>query len=267
MSLDSSNAASKPSGRPDLSLVIPCYNEEDAIRNTADRLITAFRQQNVHLELVLVDNGSTDRTGEIIDELIAEGWPVAKAVVEVNEGYGKGILQGLPSCRADLIGFMCADEQVEAQDVVKLYHIAAKARTPKLFKVRRRFRLEGPLRRIVSASYNLLANTLFGELGTMDINANPKILYREHLEAMELESKDWFLDAEVIVKAKRMGLSTFEMNVFSQMRAEGVSNVRPATCWEFMVNLIRYRLKERHMETRAKADALPVKTHTAVSGK
>lgn len=229
---------------PDLSLVLPCYNEEALVRQTATRLIDAFRAAGIDLELVLVDNGSSDATGEIIDEMVAEGLPVVKAAVEVNQGYGLGVLTGLRCSRGRFVGFMCVDDQVHPHDVVRLYEVAAKAKTPKLFKVRRRFRLDGRFRRIVSFAYNMLATLLFGNLGSTDLNANPKILPRAHLEAMKLSSKDWFLDAEVMIKAKRMGLPVYEMNVFALMRAEGVSHVRPATCLEFLRNLVHYRFGE-----------------------
>ena len=76
--------------RPQVSWSIPCYNEEEVLRSTVTRLAAVFVADGVDVELVLVDNGSTDRTGEIIDELIAEGLPITKVVVETNIGYGNG---------------------------------------------------------------------------------------------------------------------------------------------------------------------------------
>ena len=224
-----------------LSLAVPCYNEEDSLRNTATRLVQAFRERHLGLELVLVDNGSSDRTGQIIDELIREGLPVLKETVTVNQGYGYGVLRGLARCRAPFVGFICADGQVDAVDVAKLFEIAAQSKTPKLVKVRRRFRMDGLVRKIVSIGYNGFANVLFGGLGTIDINGNPKIFPRAFYERMNLGSRDWFLDAEVMIKAKRLGLPVFEVNVLGQMRDGGTSNVRPSTVWEFMVNLARAR--------------------------
>jgi len=224
-----------------LSLAVPCYNEEDSIRNTATRLVQAFRDRGLVLELVLVDNGSSDRTGQIIDELVREGLPVTKEVVAVNQGYGYGVLRGLARCKAPFVGFICADGQVEAMDVAKLFEIAAKAKSPKLVKVRRRFRMDGFVRKIVSIGYNGFANVLFGGLGTIDINGNPKIFPRAYYERMNLQSRDWFLDAEVMIKARRLGLPVFEVNVLGQMREGGTSNVRGSTIWEFLVNLARAR--------------------------
>jgi glycosyltransferase involved in cell wall biosynthesis len=85
---------SKKLEKPELSLVIPCYNEQDAIQNTALRLIESFHNKDIDIELVLVDNGSTDDTGNIIDDLIAKGFEVVKERIQVNQGYGHGILRG-----------------------------------------------------------------------------------------------------------------------------------------------------------------------------
>jgi hypothetical protein len=75
----------------------------------------------------------------------------------------------------------------------------------------------------------------------MDINANPKILPRSYLQRMNLESKDWFIDIELTIKAKRMGLRVFETNVFAQMNPGRTSKVRAVTCWEFARNLLKFR--------------------------
>jgi glycosyltransferase involved in cell wall biosynthesis len=251
----------KISGQPELSLVVPCYNEADVIRNTATRLIKVFREREVNFELVLVDNGSKDGTGEIIDQMVEEGLPVVKVRIQVNEGYGNGVLEGLRVCQGKLVGFVCADGQVEAHDVGKVYDIAAHARSPLLVKVRRRFRMDGIARKIVSIIYNVMTVLLFGNLSSIDLNGNPKILPREYLERMNLQSKDWFLDAEVMIKAKKLSLNVFEMNVIAQMREGGKSNVRGSTIREFLLNLYRYRFNINgvmDMETQRQPEQKPL---------
>jgi glycosyltransferase involved in cell wall biosynthesis len=240
---------------PDLSLVLPCYNEADVIRNTTSRLIKAFRDNDVNLELVLVDNGSQDETGEIIDHMIAEGNPIIKETVKVNQGYGNGILHGLKSCKGKFVGFMVADGQVDAHDVYKIYDIANSAKSPYLVKVRRRFRMDGLIRKVVSIIYNMVTVILFGGLGSIDINGNPKIFPRQYLEQMQLQSKDWFLDAEVMIKAKQLKLNVYEMNVFAQMREGGKSNVKPSTIREFILNLWRFRFTLNKLQPGVTAPA------------
>jgi glycosyltransferase involved in cell wall biosynthesis len=227
---------------PDLSLALPCYNEQQCIRSTATHLIDAFRQKHIDIQLVLVDNGSTDDTGAIIDGLIAEGLPVVKRHVVRNQGYGYGVQTGLDACAGRFVGFICADEQVAAADVVRVYEAAARSERPSLAKVRRRFRQDGMKRKVVSVFYNLAANIVFCWLRTIDVNGNPKIFPRAYLEPMQLQSGDWFLDTEVMLKAKRLGLAVVEMNVKAQMRHAGVSHVRPSAIWEFFVNLWRWRM-------------------------
>ena len=235
-----------PSGRisgPDLSLAIPCYNESAVVKTTVRDLVEAFGRSDTSIELVLVDNGSTDDTGAIIDGLVAEGHPIVKREVAINEGYGNGVLVGLASCTGRTVGFICADGQVDARDVVKLYEAVARSSTPKLAKVRRRFRMDGAKRKVVSIIYNGFANVVFMGLQSIDINGNPKIFPREYLERMDLRSTDWFLDAEVMLRAKQLGLPVFEMNVFAQMRPDGESHVRSSTIWEFILNLLRWRFR------------------------
>lgn len=227
---------------PALSLVVPCFNEAAVIRETATRLAHEFERAGVDLELILVDNGSSDATGEIIRALADEGCPVVPRTVEVNRGYGHGILNGLEAARGELVGFTCADGQVDASDVVLVYQIAIGGNVPRLAKVRRRFRMDGAVRKVVSILYNLGTNLLFGGLGTLDINGNPKIWPRELSSKMNLRSRDWFLDAEVILRAKELGVEIYELNVLARRRPGGSSSVGAATCLEFVRNLLVYRL-------------------------
>lgn len=227
---------------PELSLIMPCYNEEAAIGHTIPKLLAAFRSAGHRLELVAVDNGSGDRTGEVIRRLAEDEPWIVPHRVEVNEGYGHGVLQGLTRCRAPWVGTVAADGQVDAEDIVRLYESAAATDGEVLAKVRRRFRMDGLRRKLVSIAYNLLVRLLWPRLTSLDINGNPKILRREVLLAMELKSKGWLLDPEMMIKAHYMGLRVLEFNAFARMRGTGLSHVRAGTCWEFLTHLVRYRL-------------------------
>jgi glycosyltransferase involved in cell wall biosynthesis len=229
------------SRKPDLSLVMPCYNEQHAVGYTIGKLLAAFQKTGYHLEIVAVDNGSGDRTGEILRALAQRNHSVVPVRVEINQGYGYGILQGLPYCTAPWVGHIPADGQVDAEDVVRLYEVAASTAGDVVAKVRRRFRMDGLRRKIVSVSYNALVRLLWPGLGSIDVNGCPKILPRSVVLAMGLKSKDWFLDPEIMIKAHHMGLRVLELNVFARMRGHGLSHVHTSTCWEFLRNLLKYR--------------------------
>ncbi|SHJ63836.1 glycosyltransferase family 2 protein [Cycloclasticus pugetii] len=81
----------KQNTAPDLSMVMPCYNEEEILRYTLEKLVSSFNNSNYQLELIAVDNGSSDLTGDIIQELAEEYPAITPLRVDVNNGYGNGM--------------------------------------------------------------------------------------------------------------------------------------------------------------------------------
>jgi dolichol-phosphate mannosyltransferase len=225
----------------EISFVIPAYNEAGGVGPTVDRLFAAFAAAGYRLQVVAVNNGSTDRTGEVLRELQARHPGLLVHTVPVNQGYGNGILEGIPMAAAEWVGMIPADGQVDAEDVVRLYEAALATDGQVVAKVRRRFRLDGFMRKVVSVGYNLMVLVLWPGIGTLDMNGSPKLLRRDALRAMSLTSRQWFLDPELMIKAHYMGLRVLEVNVFARMRGTGLSHVRPSTVWEFLVELLRYR--------------------------
>lgn len=226
---------------PEVSVVMPCYNEEQCLPTTAPALANAFLTAGIAVEVVLVDNGSRDRTGAIIDELIEAGYPITKVTIAVNRGYGDGIVRGLEACRAPIIGYLCADGQVSPEDAVMSYRLMAGREERVLTKVRRRFRRDNYKRKIVSIIYNGLMLGTFGWLGAIDINGSPKFFSRKRFEDMRLQSTDWFLDPELILKAKGLGMRVIEVDVEGHARHGGASHVKRQTMVEFLKNIWRYR--------------------------
>lgn len=241
---------SEMQGPPDISLVMPCYNEEAIVGQTIRRTIMAFRAAGHRLELVAVDNGSRDRTGEIIQEYVDAGHRVVRVRVEQNQGYGFGILSGIPRCTAPWIGFIPADSQVDAHETVHLFEEALACEEPVLAKARRRFRMDGFTRKVVSVSFNGLFRTLWPRIRSFDINGLPKIMPREVVRRMELSSRDWFLDPEIMIKSYYLGVRCIEYSVFARMRSRGLSHVNAGTCVNFFAGLIRYRFSSELSEWR-----------------
>ena len=105
--------------RPRLSIVVPCYNEEKNIPLIVERF-QAVLKGAADAELILVDNGSRDGTGEAIDREMARYiLPCARKVtVETNIGYGFGILSGLRAARGEVLAWTHADLQTDPQDVL-----------------------------------------------------------------------------------------------------------------------------------------------------
>lgn len=244
--------------KPVLSLVMPCYNEQSVLKYSIPRVLESFEKQGYTIELVAVDNGSWDRTGEIIQDFAARNPAVVYHRVEKNRGFGFGVLAGIGRATAPWVGMIAADGQVDAEDVVRLFEAAVTCDVPVLGKVRRRFRMDGFRRKIISIGYNSFVRVMWPKLQSIDINGNPRLLPRDALLAMNLKSHDWFLDPEMMIKSHYMGLRILELNVFARMRGAGLSHVRATTCWEFFRNLVGYRFSSAwHREIGSYAGQAP----------
>ena len=230
---------------PALSLIMPCYNEEAVIGYTIPRLVQAFENSGFELQLVACNNGSSDRTGELIRGYIAEGYPIVLKHIEINRGYGNGILESAPLCTGEWIGIIPADGQVDAEDVVRVFESVSRSDGRVLGKVFRRFRLDGAWRVFVSRFYNLFMLALWPGIGSHDVNGSPKIMHRSVFEAMRLESRNWLLDPEIMIKAAYMGIKVIEMNAFSRMREQGQSHVEVMTIWSFIAVLLSFRFGKK----------------------
>jgi glycosyltransferase involved in cell wall biosynthesis len=220
---------------------MPCYNEEAIVAQTIRRTLAAFDEAELQVELVAVDNGSRDKTLAIIREFAAKDPRVIPVQVEVNQGYGFGILSGLPHATGEWIGLIPADAQVDAADTVHLYLEALACEEPVIAKARRRFRMDGFIRKVISVAYNSLFRVLWPAVASFDINGLPKIMPRDVARRMQLSSRDWFLDPEIMIKSYYLGVRCIEYNVFARMRSRGLSHVNASTCVNFFSGLMRYR--------------------------
>lgn len=227
----------------ELTLVVPCYNEGDVVERTAPPLLAALATVVDRCELVLVDNGSTDHTGDAIARLCAADPRFRPAKVEVNRGYGLGVLTGYRAARGQCVGHIPADGPVAPEDVARLGRLAVD-RGPGTFVTAVRLdRADTWVRRNVSRTYNGLFRLLFGTY-TRDINGTPKFIDRGDWDRMRVRSEDYFLEAEMMIKARRMGLDTVAVEVVSLHRPGGRSKVSARlirVCFEFVRNLVRAR--------------------------
>jgi len=228
---------STPALRPQLSLVLPMYNESaNAVPVSLD-LLTVFREACVDLELVLVNNGSRDDTGEQLAGLAVANREVKVVTVEVNQGFGWGVICGLWAARGVAVGHMGGDGQVAATDVLRAFRRYQQGDAD-LVKVTRVVRGDGWNRILITKIYNILFRLLFG-LPSNDVNGTPKIFRRDLLPALSLESKDWFLDAEIYQKIGMKG-RVAEVPIEFRPRSAGRSHVRASTLGEFLRNMFRF---------------------------
>jgi dolichol-phosphate mannosyltransferase len=135
------------------------------------------------------------------------------------------------------------DAQNPPDDVLRMYRLMVGGGQA-VMKGRRVTRLDSTYRRVISGVFNLLFRLLFGTKGIWDINGKPKGLRRDAYEKMRLESDDWFVDAEIVLAARRLGIAVGEMPV-TFLPSERSSFVRFAAIGEFIANMASFRFRGR----------------------
>ena len=222
----------------DLSVVIPVFNEEACIRGTVVEIVEHLKQCGISHELIAVNNGSTDGTGRILDELRLEQSSLIVVPLAVNDGYGGGILAGWRRSRGRVIGFTCADGEVDANDIVTLFRVLDAGKLD-LCKGKRIHRRDGLFRTVISFGYHILVGLLF-RIHITDVNGYPVLMRRESLAALDLQQRNWVFNLEVLFGARNLGLTIAEVDVEHRPRAGGRSHVRWYFPFVFLWQLLVY---------------------------
>jgi glycosyltransferase involved in cell wall biosynthesis len=220
----------------EVSLVALFYNEEASVENVIRDGHRVLKQMGVGFEIVAVQNGSLDRTPEILARLKQEIEELRILVIPENQGAGYGALQGLYSARGNDVVGVSGDGQVDLDLIPKMYELKRQCGGDIAYG-RRTSRPDGFVRAFVSRSYNLLMRWVFG-LQSKDVNGPPKVISRPVLEAMQLKSTNQFLECEMMLKAQRMGLTICSIDVEFRAREGGKSSIGFSDCWDYLRSLL-----------------------------
>lgn len=225
---------------PDLSLVVPLYNEEGNIPAMVRDVRDSLNRESFTWELILVDNGSNDGTARLIADCVGAHSSVRRVDIPCNLGYGWGVITGLKAARGKYVGWSDGDNQVPSAVIVSAYKRAIAESLDVCVGNPRRSRASFS-RRVVSSAYIVSFNLLFLSRFRA-INGKPKIMKRGVYDSLRLDSKDWFIDAEVMIKARKLRLKTGFVNFELRPREKGESHIRLRTLFEFVCNLLHRRL-------------------------
>jgi glycosyltransferase involved in cell wall biosynthesis len=174
------------------------------------------------VEVIIVDNGSTDNTAEILaSELARPEHAFARGVtVEVNQGYGFGIMSGVRAANGEVIAWTHADMQTDPKDVLDGYEkLLAEGDTQKvILKGRRQNR--AALDEFFTWGMAVISSAALGAR-LEDINAQPKMFHRSFLEHLENPPDDFSLDLFLLFQAQRKGFKILEQSVIFADRMHG----------------------------------------------
>jgi uncharacterized protein (DUF362 family)/Pyruvate/2-oxoacid:ferredoxin oxidoreductase delta subunit len=213
----------RPTRRKSISVFFPALNEEGSVERLTRDFLDLLQPMFEQGEVIIVDDGSTDRTGGIADRLAEEndGW-VRVIHHKTSKGYGNALKAGFEAARYDLVFFTDGDYQFDIQDLrralplIDQYDIV----------VGYRYNRQDPRHRLVlSRGYNLLIRFLLG-VKLRDIDCSFKLFRRSAVDKIPIESVGYFVDTEIMVRGKEQGLSIKEIPVRHLPRTSGVSKIR-----------------------------------------
>ena len=207
-----------------ISAVLPAYNEEDNIETAVERLTATLCSLELRdWEVIVVDDGSVDRTGEIAGRLAAAD-PLHVRVFhhKPNRGYAEALKTGFTNARCQLIFFTDSDLQFDVGEIKSMLPIIEEADIVCGFRI---YRFDPLTRLVLSWGFNLLVRIMF-RIGVRDIDCAFKLFRREVFDKVTIESKKFFVNAEVLAKARHFGFRLVEIGVRHYPRTAGSSTVR-----------------------------------------
>lgn len=223
-----------------LSIVIPCYNEAENIPLLLERFAAVMEAKEV--EVVLVNNGSTDHTAEVLEALLPK-YPFARTVlVKKNQGYGYGILQGLAACKAAYVGWIHADMQTDPADVIRALELVEQQSEPVYIKGRRKGR--PLLDRFFTNGMSLFESCYLG-VKLSDINAQPNVFPIGFYQSWENPPHDFSLDLYALYLARKQKIKLLRFAVGFPERVYGTSkwNTGLQAKWKFIKRTIAFSVK------------------------
>jgi glycosyltransferase involved in cell wall biosynthesis len=209
--------------RPRLTFFFPAYNEEENIAETVRRAIDEIGPLvDGSIEVLAVDDGSTDRTREI-GEALAAADPRVRVFSQRNRGYGGALRAGFANARGELISFSDGDLQFDLREMSRLLDRLADERRPVDAVIGYRLKRRDPPHRILIAkTYNAIVSVLFG-LRVRDIDCAMKLFRREVFGGLPLTTDSPFLSAELLIKLKARGERIAQVGVTHYPRAAGTN--------------------------------------------
>jgi glycosyltransferase involved in cell wall biosynthesis len=208
--------------RPQLTFFFPAFNEEENVESTVARALTEIGPMVDSLEVLIVDDGSTDRTPQLADALVAAE-PRVRVVHQPNRGYGGALRAGFEHAAGELICFSDGDLQFDLAEMSILLERLRASERPVQAVIGYRKRRRDPFHRIVIAkTYNAIVSLLFG-LHARDIDCAMKLFRRELFVGLPLDAEGPFLSAELLIKLRARGARMAQVGVTHYPRAAGTN--------------------------------------------
>lgn len=202
----------------DISVVLPCFNEEENIERTAREVLTWFDAEKIAGELVIVNDGSSDSSAKIIESLSHEDHRIILVTHEENQGYGMAVRSGLDAATKTYISFVDSDGQFHISDLNCLIPYLTEY---DFVPGRRKKRADPFVRNLFGKVLGVLVFIVFG-LWIRDVNCGMKIFSKKIWPTIRpLYGTEKFFNTELYLRAKKKGIAWKQIDVPHYPRMAG----------------------------------------------
>jgi glycosyltransferase involved in cell wall biosynthesis len=208
---------SSPVRIPGISVFLPSHNEEGNVERVVRSYLAECPRVTDNFEVIVVDDGGRDRTGEIAERLAAEDSHVKVVRHPVNRGYGGAVISGIRAATQPYVLLCDGDGQFDPADLERLTPFV-----PEFDVVagRRAHRADPLMRRVNGKAWTLLVDTLLG-ITISDIDCGFKLFKREKLDGMELRAHGAMISTELMARLAGRGAKVKEVDVRHLPRLTG----------------------------------------------
>ncbi|WP_315344796.1 glycosyltransferase family 2 protein [Leptotrichia wadei] len=225
-----------------MSIIIPCYNEEENIPLILEKFDNIIKKENI--EVILVNNGSTDNSKEILEKLLPRYQFSRVVQVSKNQGYGHGIIKGLEVATGEFLGWTHADLQTDPYDVIKAYKILEDCNWDKNIYIKGKRKNRTFIENFFTVGMSIF-ETLYLKKNLWDINGQPNIFSKNFYKTWENPPKDFSLDLYALFLAKEQKRKIVRINVLFPKRVNGKSswNTGLLARWKLIKRIIKFSIE------------------------
>jgi glycosyltransferase involved in cell wall biosynthesis len=208
-----------------ISIVLPARNEVANITTAVEKSLAVAERLSPRHEIIVVDDGSSDGTGHAVEALARMHYPRVRLVTHaVNQGYGAALRTGFKHSRFELVFFTDSDNQFDISELEYFIPFMADHDMVTGFRV---YRYDPVLRSVLSWFYNRLVHVMFG-VRVRDVDCAFKLMRRELVQKVTIECNNFFVNTELMAKARRWNFRIAEKGVRHYPRNAGETSVRPS---------------------------------------
>jgi glycosyltransferase involved in cell wall biosynthesis len=200
-----------------ISVFFPCYNEQDNVKRTVEQALAVLSKLNADFEVIIVDDGSSDATGQIADEISRRDSRVKVVHHHPNLGYGAALQSGFKAATKKLVFYTDGDGQFDINEMPPLLPLMSQFDIVSCYRLNRQ---DSFIRKVNGWCWTKLVCLMFG-MKVRDVDCAFKLYKREIFDNIRMSSSGALIDTEILARAIRKGYSITQKGVHHYPRTAG----------------------------------------------